>query len=39
MKKQGLTFKDMREVSDKETATLDRKFRDRIAKEAFHTRQ
>jgi ABC-type Fe3+ transport system substrate-binding protein len=39
MKKQGLTFKDMREVSDKETATLDRKFRDRIAKEAFRTRQ
>jgi ABC-type Fe3+ transport system substrate-binding protein len=38
MKKQGLTFKDMREVSDKETATLDRKFRDRIAKEAYRTR-
>jgi ABC-type Fe3+ transport system substrate-binding protein len=39
MKKQGLTFKDMREVSDKETATLDRKFRDRIAKEAYRTLQ
>jgi ABC-type Fe3+ transport system substrate-binding protein len=39
MKKQGLTFKDMHEVSDKETATLDRKFRDRIAKEAYRTLQ
>ncbi len=39
MKKQGLSFKDMREVSDKETATLDRKFRDRISKEAYRTVQ
>jgi len=39
MKKQGLTFKDMKDVSDKETATADRKFRDRIAKEAYRTLQ
>jgi ABC-type Fe3+ transport system substrate-binding protein len=39
MKKQGLNVKDMHDVSDKETATLDRKFRDRIAKEAYRTLQ